>query len=244
MATRDDEVPPDVPVGLPTRYRLIRRIGAGRSATVWLARDSRIGSNVAVKVIRSSYRTPDACLGELILERFEREVRSLVRLSGTPGICRVLQLGVDTHSTPWLVTEYLPGGPLSDATVPLSAGDCRQLFSALASAHALGVVHGDISPNNILFDSADSPVLVDFGMAGIDVANSRAPVGGWTPAFAAPETVRGARPSPASDVYALAATLDGHVVASDKSLRRVFEAAMVADPTKRPPAAKIVHHLR
>lgn len=233
-----------MPVRLPTRYRLIRAIGSGRSATVWLGRDRWTGTDVAVKVIRGPDNADSPQLPGLILERFERETRSLGRLRGTRGICQILQVGVDVRLTRWLVTEHLVGGSLSDADKVLTVDDCRLLFEALASAHSLGVAHGDISPNNILFGSTGSPVLSDFGMSDIADTNTRSAVSGLTPAFAAPERIRGARPAPSSDVYALATTLSDHVTEGNRVVRRVLAEATVADPTKRPTAAKIARRLR
>ncbi|MCB1255727.1 MAG: serine/threonine protein kinase [Microthrixaceae bacterium] len=243
-------------VRLPSRFRLIREIGSGRSATVWLARDTRTGSDVAVKVMDLSPSMPPGALGEetweqIVGRRFEAELRSLGRLRDIAGICQVLQAGLDQRSIPWLVTEFLPGGSLTDRIEgptsdcsELGATDCCSLFVALGEAHEAGVFHGDISPNNIIFDSSGSPVIVDFGMSDLIGFEETVASVGLTPAFAAPERIRGARPSGPSDVYALASTLLEVLPNGETRLTGLLERARVADPTKRPTAAKLARDLR
>ncbi|MGB3412631.1 MAG: serine/threonine-protein kinase [Microthrixaceae bacterium] len=233
--------------GLPTRVRLIERVGKGTFGEVWLARDTREGIDVAVKFL-------DGDATELAGERFEREVRSLARLSDIPGIVAIRELGLAPDGTPWLVTKYLAGGSLGfklevAAPEPFSA-DARSmvsdlltpLASALAAAHNVGVFHGDISPGNVLYDESGRPWLSDFGMAtlgaprpsgaarnpvrsgGSDTPDPRElgayGISGFTPAYAAPERLRGAMPGPRSDVYSLAATL-WHVLAGAPRLGAV-----------------------
>lgn len=230
-------------VELPTRYRLQERIGSGRTATVWLARDTRTGTYVAVKELHLPTERGDALEG-LTLERFEREVRSLGRLVDVPGVCRVFEVGVDRAGIPWFVAEHMSGGPLSSYGGRLSREDCRMLFGALAAAHERGIVHGDISPGNVLLDSSGSPVLADFGLARLGPASGNDVPGGMTPAYAAPERIRGAAATAPADVYALAASLRGYVMESDTLLSRVLGAAMDPDPTKRPSAVRVGRRLR
>ncbi len=238
--------------GLPTRVRLTERIGKGTFGEVWLARDTRDGIDVAVKFLDGDSTT-------LTGERFEREARSLARLSDIPGIVSIRELGLAPDGTPWLVTEYLAGGslefkldvdapePFSDEARTMVLALLTPLATALAGAHDVGVFHGDISPGNILYDQTGRPWLSDFGMAALGSprsdgtprsrAGSKAPdlpdapdaaelgaygVSGFTPAYAAPERLRGARPGPRSDVYSLAATL-WHVLSGAPRLGPVAE---------------------
>lgn len=269
MSPTDAEVPggagtpaPAVAAGvqLPTRYRLIRLLGSGRSGRVWLARDTRTGTAVAVKVIGTGSHSvigTDAAsprvvhdvppLDDIVLGRFEREARALARLGDVPGICRVMEVGTDLRGVPWLVMDHLPGGSLADRGRSLTVEHVCRLFTALASAHRLGVLHGDISPSNILFDASGQPNLVDFGMSDVD-QRSGAPVpGGMTPAFAAPERVRGGPPTAESDVHALAASLLAHLDrdgnGADRTAR-ILGAAKAPDPARRPTAARVARRLR
>ncbi|HTO01394.1 MAG TPA: serine/threonine-protein kinase [Microthrixaceae bacterium] len=210
--------------GLPTRVRLVERVGMGTFGEVWLARDTRDGIDVAVKFLVND-RQSDVDSG-----RFEREVRSLARVADVPGIVSIRDLGVAPDGTPWLITEFLPGGTLRfrldlEAPAPFSAEAIAligqllpPLASSLAGAHAVGVAHGDISPTNILFDAHGQPWLSDFGMAALRKSGLASDgVGGLTPAYAAPERLRGAIPDARSDVYSLAATL-WHALSGDPKL--------------------------
>ena len=224
---------PDRPASLPAHVRLIDVVGTGGSGTVWRARDRLAGRDVAVKVIdlpggRSS--GDPASIGRA--DRFEREARALARLGDHPGILTVRMVGIDDDGRAWLVTDLLSGGSLatrvfgSGAPSPLSADQAvqvgTQVAGALAHAHALDVVHGDVTPANVLLaddgdvagdadgDSTGSAVLADFGLAVVPDpgdAGSKAADGALTPAYAAPERRAGAGPSPADDVHGLGATL-------------------------------------
>lgn len=202
-------------------------IGTGGSATVWRARDRRVGQDVAVKVIELSAADPrghPTVAGRA--ERFEREARALARLGEHPGILTVRMVGVGDDGRAWLVTDLVTGGSLatrvfgSAAPTPLTADRAvevgAQVANALAHAHALDVVHGDVTPANVLIDGdgdgdlVDRVVLADFGLAvvqGPGVAGPAAVDGAHTPAYAAPERLAGDGPSPPDDVHGLGATL-------------------------------------
>lgn len=235
-------------VHLPTRFRLIRELGTGRSATVWLARDTRAGRDVALKILDIVEDAGRPDLAGIVGRRFEAELRSLGRLRGVDGVCQLLGAGTDRRGAPWLALEYLPGPTLAQWAAaqmpPLGQDSCRSLFAALAAAHERAVAHGDISPGNIILNDRGAPVLTDFGMCElIDPVRSTDPVG-LTPAYAAPERIRGGRPTPPSDVYALATTLLGVVEDDAYRLRALLERARVADPRGRPSAARLARALR
>lgn len=231
-------------VRLPTRYRVIEMLGTGRSATVWLARDTRTGRQVAAKEIHVIGAPSDPERDDWIVERFEREVRSLGRLAGIPGVCQMLEVGVDRARIPWVISEYMSGGSLSAHEGYLDRSDCADLFGALAAAHERGVVHGDLSPGNILLDASGRPVLGDFGMARLGPGAVRRGADGMTPAYAAPERLKGGGATPGSDVYALAASLSGRIPDSDRRTRSTMAAAMRTRPDRRPSAARVVRRLR
>lgn len=197
------------PVGLPTHLRLIAPVGAGSSATVWKARDTKRGRDVAVKLIDTGGRVrPDRL--DAAGERLEREVRALARLQDLPGVVAVHECGLTRTGTAWIVTELVAGGSLADRLRdeppdPVAAVDLgAQLAETLAVVHDRGIAHGDLTPSNVLLDGRGRPRLVDLGLAWLD---GNAGTAGCTPAYSPPERLRGAPASPAADMWSLAATL-------------------------------------
>ncbi len=190
------------PVGLPTRIRPVRVIGQGATGVVWQGRNTRDGVDVAVKVLLPRVDGTDPGV------RLEQEARALARLRGVEGVISVHDVGRCRDGASWLVCDLAPGGSLA-ARAPLSGADLLVIGISLAATleriHLLDVVHGDITPANVLFGADGSPLLADFAMAALDRHGD--PPGGLTPAFAAPERIGGAEPTPAADVYSLAATL-------------------------------------
>jgi serine/threonine protein kinase len=203
-------------IGLPTRIRLIEPLGSGSSCTVWRARDTHSGRDFAIKLLP----LPDG--DALAAERLQREARALSRLSQIEGAISLHQVGIAADGTAWLLLDFAPGGSLQDCIQALAEESVRpaaasgprtqtlaaSLFLTLAQAHTAGVIHGDISPANILFGESGQPLLADFGMGAL-LGGGEGTLGlvGFTPAYAAPERFRGAPPDQASDVFALAATL-------------------------------------
>lgn len=228
---------PRWPVGLPTRLRPVELIGSGTSAVVWKARDRRHGRDVAVKVLAAS----DPRRSELLRVRLEHEARALARLRGVAGVVAVLELGLTLDGVGWLVTELVDAGSLADRG-PASVGPeelqpmAAALAAGLARAHAHGVVHGDISPGNLLVDAGGGALLADFGMAVLE-DGQRTP-GGFTPAFAAPERLAGEPPSEAADVYSLAASI-AWVSEGDPPAAEVLRAALGSEPRARPDASDL-----
>lgn len=231
-------------VELPTRYRIEGVIGVGRSANVWLARDTRTGRDVAVKELQIVATAIDQARHDQIVDRFETEARSLGRLIGTEGICRLIEVGVDRARIPWLISEYMPGGSLASNPGSISDASCGLLFRALAVAHGYGIVHGDISPRNILLGSDGRPVLADFGMALLEPSTADGAMTGMTPAYAAPERIHGGPATPESDVYALAASVAANRVATNRRTTRLLDRAMRTNPRRRPSARRLGDHLR
>ena len=198
-------------VGSFGRYRVQERIGAGGMGAVYLAHDDELDRQVAVKVLRPLIAAsgPSA---ELI-ERFRREARA-VALVSHPNVVKVFDQGIQ-DDVPYLVMELVNGPTLSSRLSgggPLPLREVRtlgiQIASALAAAHAAGVVHRDVKPSNVLQAEPGSWKLADFGIA--HTADSSLTITGQflgTPSFAAPEALEGRPVGPAADVYSLAATL-------------------------------------
>ena len=190
-----------------SRYRLVERLGAGGMGTVYRARDEQLERDVAVKVIR------ERCARDpLSVRRFRREGRLGARLAH-PNIVAVLDAGV--HPRDFIVTELVCG--LDAATLLPTGGRLTpgetidivvQVCDALAHAHGRDVVHGDVSPGNILIAAADGTAkLADFGLGSdaLERADGRVQDVAGTLGYVAPEIVHGARPSPRSDLHSLGA---------------------------------------
>ncbi|MFD0416311.1 protein kinase [Streptomyces sp. NPDC127108] len=188
-------------------FRLHRRLGAGGMGVVYLGSDRR-GQRVALKVIR-----PDLAEDQEFRSRFAREVSAARRIRGG---CTARLVAADLEADrPWFATQYVPGPSLHDkvaAEGPLAAAEVAVVGSALSeglvAVHEAGVVHRDLKPSNILL-SPKGPRIIDFGIAWATGASTLTHVGTavGSPGFLAPEQVRGAAVTPATDVFALGATL-------------------------------------
>jgi serine/threonine protein kinase len=200
-----------VPV-VDTRYRLERRLGAGGQGEAWLAYDVRLHRRVVLK----QFKVPEGVSArerEVLIARAEREPRAAGKLNH-PGIVTVHDQFSDRHGLPWIVMEHvdgqslrevLDGGPLP---VTEAARIGAQIATALAAAHAAGVVHRDIKPANILLADGRA-VIADFGIATMQGEITLTPTGTvvGTPQYMSPEQIRGGPTSPASDMWSLGATL-------------------------------------
>ncbi|MFJ3538559.1 protein kinase [Streptomyces sp. NPDC090109] len=188
-------------------FRLHRRLGAGGMGVVYLGSDRR-GQRVALKVIR-----PDLAEDQEFRSRFAREVSAARRIRGG---CTARLVAADLEAErPWFATQYVPGPSLHDRVAeegPLRAADVASIGAALSeglvAVHEAGVVHRDLKPSNILL-SPKGPRIIDFGIAWATGASTLTHVGTavGSPGFLAPEQVRGAAVTPATDVFSLGATL-------------------------------------
>ena len=211
-------------------YELVRRLGEGGMAQVYLARDVRLGREVAVKVL-------DVRLAERpgFRERFLREARVAAALDH-PNIVPLYDFG-DTEHLLYLVMPYVSGGNLQDVLrrAPLSSGEVvtygSQMTDALDYAHKRGVVHRDVKPANMLLHADGRLMLTDFGLAKILGPNSRPAVprghpDAGTPEYMAPEQIEG-RTDERSDIYALGVVLylllTGHLPFTGSTSAAVME---------------------
>lgn len=182
-------------------YRLIGRLGEGGQGVVYLG-EAPDGRRVAIKVLKTT--SPSA------LARFAREMEAAKRVA--PFCTAAVLESSTTGRYPYVVSEYVEGPSLQRRVQeqgPLTGGDLDRLMvntaSALTAIHGAGIVHRDLKPANVLL-GPDGPRVVDFGIArAVDAETATQMVG--TPAYFAPEWLRGEPPTPASDVFAWAGTM-------------------------------------
>ena len=199
-------------------YRLLREIGQGGMASVWLAEraDGLLDRHVALKLPHSGWGTAR------FAEQMARE-RNILAALVHPHIARLYDAGLDTDGRPYLALEYIDGQPINAYaaahSLPLRARMelLLQVARAVAYAHVQRVVHRDLKPSNILVDAQGQAHLLDFGIArllsplaldGNDDANNDATLTlttgrALTPDYASPEQIRGDAVGMASDVYSL-----------------------------------------
>jgi len=186
------------------RYTLLEKLGAGGHGEVWRAHDAKLGVEVALKLL-----SPALARSETAWQALEQEHEIAGRLDH-PSILKVYSPQRDAENAA-LPMELAPGGDLRR----LRGGSYLQLMPALLEiagalkyAHEQGVIHRDLKPGNVLFDSQGRAVLADFGVAGTAFAAGRDKMrSGLSPFTSSPEQLRGDPPSVADDVYGLGALL-------------------------------------
>src|SRR5215467_13346448 len=196
---------PSLPL-LAGRYRLQSQIAAGGVGEVWRAEDTLLTRPVAIKLLRAELA------GHVeTLSRFRAEARHAGALSH-PAIARVYDYGDPVPPLPaFLVMELVDGPSLAAvlATAPLGTAKTMdvvaQVAAGLQTAHAAGLVHRDIKPANLLLGSDGQVKITDFGIAHVagSVPVTRTGIVMGTPAYLAPERVKGASATPATDLYSL-----------------------------------------
>src|SRR5579884_1992137 len=201
------------PLRLPTRYRPLRRLAVGGTATVWCAEDRTLGRRVAVKLLAEPYASdPEA------VRRFKREARAAARLSSHPHVVTIFDVGEapapDGSRRPFLVMEHLAGGTVADAlhcgavTLDDAVRWLHQAASAIDHAHANGILHRDIKPGNLLLDCRRDLYVADFGLAQMGREDQLTHAGHvlGTASYLPPERALGRPATVASDLYSLAVT--------------------------------------
>lgn len=231
-------------------YDVVELLGFGSGGEVWLAREHATGASVALKRLRA-----DADIAAR--DRLRREAAVLAGVDH-PHVLRLRSV-VGAGESLVLVLDLATGGSLARLLATrgrLSAGEvvtiAVPLAQALAVVHAQGLVHGDVTPANVLFAADGRPVLSDLGVARL-LGAPQTDVAG-TPGFLDPVLAGGGEPGPAGDVHGLAATclaaLTGHPPydesgtrigpsGEDAVLTRVLESALAPDPADRPRADEL-----
>ncbi|MFH0516694.1 serine/threonine-protein kinase [Streptomyces sp. M41] len=194
------------------RYRLLAKLGHGGMGTVWRAKDETVDREVAVKEPRVPDHLPERERANAY-ERMRREARAAARLDH-PAVVNVHDVAV-VDDRPWIVMELVQGRSLGDLLQEgtLDAREAAKIglevLGALEAAHAAGILHRDVKPDNVLLGRHDRVVLTDFGIAQIEGETNLTDTGGFvgSPEYIAPERVLGQRPGPASDLWSLGVVL-------------------------------------
>ena len=193
-------------------YRLQQTLGEGGMGVVYLAKREDLGSVAAIKVLRDAWMSPAR------RERFATEQRTLAQMTH-PSIARLYDADTLADGTPWFAMEYVKGIPLAEYCVQhqRQAGErlktFREVCEAVQYAHSRAVIHRDLKSSNILVQSDGSIKLLDFGIAkqldqrDRQADRTRTGLRLMTPAYAAPEQIRGEQAGLYTDVYALGVIL-------------------------------------
>jgi tRNA A-37 threonylcarbamoyl transferase component Bud32 len=194
------------------RYRIERLLGQGAMGSVYLGVDPSLDRKVAIKTVKDL--DLEEAAKKRFLERFRNEARAAARLSH-PSIVQVFDVGDDAEVGPYLVLEYIKGPSLKQVLRekgPLAAAElvsiAQQLGDAIDTAHAAGIIHRDVKPDNVLVGEDGRAKLADFGVARVpDAALTKEGQFLGTPCYAAPETLAEGRYGPRTDLFSFAAVL-------------------------------------
>lgn len=210
---RTDDLESRLREELSPRFEILRRLGETSRARAFLAREEGLDRLVTVKVLEAGGSEDDTAE-----RRFQREARAVAALSH-PAVVQLHRFGRLGDGTPYMVMQHVKGPTLRDrlaAEGPLPVDECRKILadvaSALAAAHRQGIVHREVSPDNVLWEEATGrALLADFGIAAILASGEKAPerltrtgevVG--DPRYLSPEYLEDGEVTDRSDVYGLA----------------------------------------
>jgi beta-lactam-binding protein with PASTA domain/tRNA A-37 threonylcarbamoyl transferase component Bud32 len=190
------------------RYRIVRKLGTGGMANVYLAEDEVLGRRVAIKILNDRHAGDDQ-----FVERFRREAKNAASLSH-PNIVSIYDRG-EAEGTYYIAMEYLDGRSLKElivargpAPVNVAIDYARQILAAIRFAHRHGIVHRDIKPHNVLVDAEGRLKVTDFGIAraGTSQMTEAGSIIG-TAQYLSPEQAKGAPVDQTSDLYSVGVVL-------------------------------------
>ncbi|MFF5702429.1 serine/threonine-protein kinase [Streptomyces sp. NPDC012794] len=198
---------------LAGRYRLVEPIGSGGMGKVWRAHDELLHRTVAVKELTAGLYVAQADR-EVLHARTQKEARAAARIQH-PAVVTVHDV-LEHDDRPWIVMEHIDGPSLAEAAKAAGRIEPREaariglhVLGALRAAHAVGVLHRDVKPGNVLLAKDGRVLLTDFGIAAIEGDSSITRTGELVGSidYLAPERVTGGAPDPSSDLWSLGATL-------------------------------------
>ena len=190
------------------RYKLIRKLGSGGMADVYLAEDQELGRRVAIKILNDRHGTD-----QQFVERFRREAKNAAGLSH-PNVVSIYDRG-EAEGSYYIAMEYLDGRTLKELLVrngpppvPIAIDYARQILSAIGFAHQNGIVHRDIKPHNVVVGRDGRLKVTDFGIsrAGTSQMTEAGSIIG-TAQYLSPEQARGAQVDNRSDIYSVGVVL-------------------------------------
>jgi eukaryotic-like serine/threonine-protein kinase len=218
-------------------YKILGHLGAGGLGEVYRARDTRLGRTVAVKVLPPEL-TRDAPKLEFLLE-----TAKLLSEVSHPNIAMLFENGQDGDRQ-YLVFEFIQGDPLGKIVngralnVRRAVEFAINLADALADAHGIGVIHGDIRPDTIMITPKDRAKFINFGLSqftngGVNRVNPPTP-------YVSPEEITGLRPDSRSDIYSLGAVLFEMLTGKQRSRGSILRAL---NPTVPPQLDEVIAHM-
>jgi eukaryotic-like serine/threonine-protein kinase len=200
----EDGIEPGESIG---PYRVVRRLGHGGMGVVWLAHDPRLDRQVALKLLPSHRSTDDAAR-----RRLTEEAKAASALDH-PHIATIYDIGDAPDGRLFIAMAFYEGESLRDRLErgPLPVGEAvavaTQLADALAAAHAVGIVHRDVKPGNVILTQSGGVKLVDFGVAKLPAARAAASLMAGTPPYMSPEQFRGEEVDGRADIWSLGVVL-------------------------------------
>ena len=250
---------------LSSRYRIIERVGKGGMGEIYHAEDLALDQAIALKFL-----PPETAGNRYARERFRSEVR-LARQIAHPNVCRVYDLG-EVDGLSFISMEFIRGEDLRSllrriGRLPPERGTeiAVQLASGLAAAHAQGVLHRDLKPANVMLDEQGRVRITDFGIAAIAGDIESRDIASGTPAYMAPEQLRGESVTERSDLYSMGLVLyelftgrppfeetpdprkgsrpvppSSFVEGMDPAVEKVIVQCLETDPSRRPASAAAV----
>jgi serine/threonine protein kinase len=219
------------------RFRVLKRLGRGATATVYLAEDTGTGQQVALKAMHADLHST----GSHAAARMKREIELVHRIDH-PGVCRIYDLHAEDRLL-FLTMQYIPGATLDIVLktegrlmVPRAARILRAVCRGLFAAHDLEILHRDLKPSNIMLAPRDHPFILDFGYAtGPNVGRLTA-TGEWvgTLYYAAPELLKNEPNTKLSDIYSLGVILyqclTGQLPFQGANAGEIADALLFRDP--------------
>jgi serine/threonine protein kinase len=191
------------------RYEVIEEIGSGGMGSVYRVVDQQINEVMALKIIR-----PDIAMDSEVIERFTQELKTARKIAHR-NVCRMFDIGED-EGTHYITMEYVTGEDLrslvrriGQMTVAKTIDIAKQICAGLAEAHAVGVIHRDLKPQNIMIDRNGNVKIMDFGIARFvrtkGITTTGTVIG--TPEYMSPEQAEGKGVDQRSDIYSLGVVL-------------------------------------